>query len=154
MHDSAATMLDVLVNDRVNHLRKPLRITGYTAALNGTVVRSDDGLNLSYAPAPGYAGVDSFTYTITDAIGGSSTATVTVNVLGTPEVSVRSTTATEGARCDGRIRRHRALQPEPEPVTVTYQTMDGTAAAAPTIGRRRHRDSPAGDEHAVTDRPW
>ena len=28
MHDSSATLLNVLVNDRVNHLRKPLTITG------------------------------------------------------------------------------------------------------------------------------
>ena len=41
MHDSSATMLNVLVNDKVNHLRKPLTITGVTPALNGTAVLGD-----------------------------------------------------------------------------------------------------------------
>jgi hypothetical protein len=130
MHDSAATMLDVLVNDKVNHLRKPLRITGFTAALNGSVVMSDDGLNVSYAPTPGYSGVDSFTYTITDAIGDSSTGTVTVTVLATPEASVRNVTALEGHSGTTPASVNIVLSNQSlEPVTVTYQTMDGTATA-------------------------
>jgi hypothetical protein len=130
MHDSSATMLDVLINDRVNHLRKPLTITGITPADNGTVVLTDDGLNVSYVPPAGYSGVDTFTYTIADAIGDTSTATVSVTVLGTPEVSVRNATAVEGN--DGTtpatfnvVLSNQSL----ETVTVNYQTVNGTAVA-------------------------
>jgi hypothetical protein len=130
MHDSSATMLDPMVNDKVNHLRTPLRITGTTPALNGAVVVTDDGLNVSYTPTPGYSGVDSFTYTITDAIGDSSTGTVTVTVLATPAVSVKNVTAVEGdsgttAASVNIVLSNQSL----DTVTVTYQTVDGTAAA-------------------------
>jgi len=130
MHDSSATMLDVMVNDKVNHLRKPLHITGITPALNGAVVVTDDGLNVSYKPTPGYSGVDSFTYTITDAIGGSSTGTVTVTVLATPELSVRNATAPEGNSGASAVTFNVVLSNQSlDTVTVNYQTVDGTAAA-------------------------
>jgi hypothetical protein len=131
MHDSSATMLDVLVNDRVNHLRKPLTITAISPALNGTVVLAPDGRNVSYAPASGYSGVDTFEYTIVDAIGETSTATVSVTVLATPAVSVRNATAVEGN--DGTtssVTFNVVLSNQTfETVTVSYQTVDGTATA-------------------------
>jgi hypothetical protein len=37
--------------------------------------------NLSYTPAPGFSGTDSFTYLATDGVAQSATATVTINVL-------------------------------------------------------------------------
>ena len=45
---------------------------------NGTVV--NNGSDLSYTPAPGYVGVETFTYMIQDAAGLFSTATVTITV--------------------------------------------------------------------------
>ncbi len=130
MHDSGATALDLLVNDKVNHLRKPLAITAITPALNGTAVLAPGGLSVSYTPAPGYSGVDTFTYTITDAIGGTSTATVSVTVLATPEVSVRAATLTEGDTgiVPGSVNLVLSNQ-SLLPVTVSYATADGTATA-------------------------
>jgi len=120
----------VMVNDKVNHLRKPLTITAFTPALNGAVVRTDDGSNVSYAPTPGYSGVDTFTYTVTDAIGDSSTATVSVTVLRTPEVSVSNATAVEGDSGTTPATFNVVLSNQSlETVTVNYQTVDGTAAA-------------------------
>ena len=130
MHDSSATMLNVLVNDKVNHLRKPLTITGVAPALNGTAVLAADGLNVSYAPKAGYSGVDTFTYTITDAIGDTSTATVSVTVLATPEVSVRNASVVEGNAGTTPATVNVVLSNQSlETVTVKYQTVAGAATA-------------------------
>jgi hypothetical protein len=130
MHDSAATVLNLMLNDKVNHLRKPLLITAVTPALNGTAVRADDGLTVSYTPAPGYSGIDTFTYTVTDAIGDSSTATVSVSVLSTPVVSVRAATVPEGNSGTSLATATVVLSNQSLlPVTVNYSTADGTALA-------------------------
>jgi dTDP-4-dehydrorhamnose 3,5-epimerase-like enzyme len=50
-----------------------------TGAAHGTVVVNADG-TFTYTPAANYNGPDSFTYTLTDADGDVSTATVTLNV--------------------------------------------------------------------------
>ncbi|MBU1048687.1 tandem-95 repeat protein [Candidatus Bipolaricaulota bacterium] len=55
-----------------------LLIESYTQPANGTVINSRT--NLSYIPNPGYQGIDTFTYTVSDGNGGSSQATVTVSV--------------------------------------------------------------------------
>ena len=48
------------------------------AASNGTVVV--DGQFVTYTPAAGWEGIDSFTYTVSDGRGGTATATITVTV--------------------------------------------------------------------------
>jgi len=48
---------------------------------NGTIVINAGG-TFTYTPNPGFTGSDSFQYTIGDGMGGFSTATVSVNVLG------------------------------------------------------------------------
>ena len=52
---------------------------GFTSIQSGTTVL--------YTPTSDYAGSDSFTYTITDASGGTDTATVNINVINTPPVA-------------------------------------------------------------------
>jgi hypothetical protein len=130
MHDSSATVLSVMANDRVNHLRKPMTITAITAALNGTATLAGDALTVSYTPNPGYTGVDTFTYTITDAIGGTSTATVSVTVLAKPEVSVNNASLREGDSGTSPVTVNIKLSnPSLDPVTVNYQTFDADALA-------------------------
>jgi uncharacterized protein DUF4082/Calx-beta domain-containing protein/Big-like domain-containing protein/purple acid phosphatase-like protein len=130
MHDSAPTLLDVTINDKVNHLRKPLRITATTPALNGALVVTDDLLNVSYTPMPGYSGDDTFTYTVTDTAGVSSTATVSITVLPTPDVMIRNGTALEGNDGTTPVTVNVVLTSQSlDPVTVTYRTADGTALA-------------------------
>ena len=53
-----------------------LRLVGVTAALHGTVIVNVDG-SVTYTPAPGFNGNDSFTYTISD---GLLTGTATVHL--------------------------------------------------------------------------
>ena len=81
MPDSTANILDVLANDSDGD-GDPFALTavsmpdqGGTAVLSGTT-------HISYTPASGYFGVETFTYTIRDAGNAAATATVTVTVGG------------------------------------------------------------------------
>jgi CshA-type fibril repeat protein len=56
-----------------------LTIISFTQPLNGTLVQAPDG-TMTYAANPGYVGPESFTYTISDGNGGTSTATVNFTV--------------------------------------------------------------------------
>lgn len=56
-------------------------VTSSTPALRGTATVAPDG-SLTYQPTPGFSGGDLFTYTITDAEGRTSTATVIISVQG------------------------------------------------------------------------
>ncbi|HLL55830.1 MAG TPA: Ig-like domain-containing protein, partial [Myxococcaceae bacterium] len=57
-----------------------LTVTAVTQPARGSVTFRPDG-TVTYAPGPGFTGTDSFTYTVSDRPGSSSTGTVTVNVL-------------------------------------------------------------------------
>ena len=81
MPDSSANLFDVLANDSDGD-GDPFALTavgtpdqGGTAVLSGTT-------HISYTPASGYFGVETFTYTIRDAGNAAATATVTVTVGG------------------------------------------------------------------------
>lgn len=58
----------------------PLKVVGVTQGANGEVALNNDG-TVTYTPAEGFDGTDSFTYTIDDDHGGQATGTVTVTVL-------------------------------------------------------------------------
>ena len=65
-----------------------------SGAAHGSVVVDPDG-TFTYTPAANYNGPDSFTYTVTDAAGSSSTATVTLDVTPVDDApAVRDDTAT------------------------------------------------------------
>ncbi|SMC21489.1 VCBS repeat-containing protein, partial [Andreprevotia lacus DSM 23236] len=57
-----------------------LNVSGVTQGANGSVVIDGITGNPIYTPNPGFTGKDSFTYTISDGHGGTSTATVSVVV--------------------------------------------------------------------------
>ncbi|MEV7973745.1 Ig-like domain-containing protein [Cellulomonas sp. NPDC089187] len=83
-----AVEIPVLVNDVVTNGG----ITGTTDPANGTIVVGTDGV-ITYTPAAGFSGTDTFTYTITDGAGQSATANVTVTVVARPtgeDASVRT----------------------------------------------------------------
>ena len=53
---------------------------GYMVVNDGGTANDSSDDTIDYTPAAGFTGIDTFTYTITDATGDSSTATVTVTV--------------------------------------------------------------------------
>jgi hypothetical protein len=57
-----------------------LTVLSYTQGAHGTVKYSVKNNNFRYTPNKGFSGTDTFTYIITDAFGGTATATVTVIV--------------------------------------------------------------------------
>ena len=73
--DSGASTLDVLAND-LDVDGGPKQIVSTTNGANGSVAITNDGADLTYTPDPGFAGSDSFTYTVN----GGSTAIVAVTV--------------------------------------------------------------------------
>ena len=74
--DSASNSINVLANDS-DPDANPIAVTAVTQGLHGTVTLSPGGAGVLYTPSAGFAGSDSFTYTISD---GFLTATATVNV--------------------------------------------------------------------------
>ncbi|PIE65338.1 MAG: hypothetical protein CSA24_02780, partial [Deltaproteobacteria bacterium] len=74
----AAIDIDVLAND-VDPDGDDLQIVTTGQPLHGAVTVASDG-TVTYTPDPGFIGVDTFPYTITDDDGNESTATVTVTV--------------------------------------------------------------------------
>src|SRR5690606_14634402 len=58
----------------------PLTVTGVTSPLNGTVAFDAIAGTVTFTPAAGYIGAASFTYTISDGRGETSTADVEVTV--------------------------------------------------------------------------
>lgn len=80
--ESTGNVLDVLANDAPNvDPGETLTITAVSTPNNGgTVSITNAGARLTYSPAPGFAGTETFTYTISDGAGGTATANVTVHV--------------------------------------------------------------------------
>ncbi len=76
--DEDGTILtDVLVND-IDIDGDTLSISSFGQGLNGLVVQ--EGNSLRYTPDNNFYGTDSFTYTISDGMGGTSSGTVNVTV--------------------------------------------------------------------------
>ncbi|HEY0371314.1 MAG TPA: Ig-like domain-containing protein [Thermoanaerobaculia bacterium] len=88
--DSGFNAIDVLANDS-DPDGDALTITAVTQGANGAVTFT--ATSVSYAPAAGFTGVDSFTYTIDDGSGGTDTATVTVTVNDTEPPSITASVA-------------------------------------------------------------
>jgi hypothetical protein len=59
----------------------PLTVTAVQSPTPNNGAVTMDGTNVAYLSAAGFAGTDTFTYTVSDGRGGSATATVTVDVI-------------------------------------------------------------------------
>jgi len=81
---NTAVSIGVLANDS-DPDGDALSITAVTQPQHGSA--TVNGSSISYQPAAGYGGSDTFTYTINDGHGGTATATVTVSVSGSPPVA-------------------------------------------------------------------
>jgi fimbrial isopeptide formation D2 family protein len=121
--------VNVLAND-TDANADALTITSTTVPAHGTdsVVAGQ----ILYTPTAGYSGTDSFSYTISDGHGGTSTATVTVTVTAlpvVPPVVVPVVPTAPAAVADT------ATTSFGKPVTIDVLANDnsGTAGTAPTI---------------------
>jgi hypothetical protein len=91
--NSADNPLDVLAND--TDPADSFTITAVGATSNGGVVAIvGAGSSLTYTPAAGFAGTETFTYTITDSAEGTDSANVSVTVDGIDHAPVIVTPAT------------------------------------------------------------
>jgi outer membrane protein OmpA-like peptidoglycan-associated protein len=80
--DSINNVIDALANDRISpDVGETLRVTTVTQPMNGTAALAMGGANVTYTPNPDFFGPDSFSYTITDGNGGTSTSTISITVL-------------------------------------------------------------------------
>ncbi|MDX2228739.1 MAG: cadherin-like domain-containing protein [Leptolyngbyaceae cyanobacterium bins.349] len=77
--DTQAITINVLGNDRDVDAGDVLTIAAFTAPASGTLVQNTNN-TFTYTPVLGFAGNTSFTYTIQDAAGLTSTATVAIAV--------------------------------------------------------------------------
>lgn len=92
-----AVNIDVLHNDGDTE-GDSLSVASVTDGANGTVAIELDG-TVSYTPANGFSGDDSFTYTVSDGNGGFDTASVQVSVA--PPVVAEHHGTRDGERLDG-----------------------------------------------------
>ena len=83
--NNSRVLINVLAND-TDPEADPLSVTAVTPATHG--LASFTATGVTYQPASGFVGIDSFTYTLSDGLGGSASATVTVNVTAAPVVTL------------------------------------------------------------------
>ena len=127
----------------------PLSVVSVSAASsNGGTVFLDGGF-LTYTPPAGFIGLDSFTYAISDGLGGTATGTVNVTVTGSDGASLNLISMVRTA--DGflvgfagipgdtyLIQFTNSLTP---PITWTTLTPPGPIQAGPN-GLFQHEDKP------------
>ncbi|MDM7887425.1 Ig-like domain-containing protein [Curtobacterium sp. RHCJP20] len=139
--DAVTTTTDTPVDVPVlrNDKGTALRVTGVGTAANGTVRTTDTGV--TYTPAAGWSGTDTFTYTVTDGTGSTATATVTVTVTPTAGDDVLQTPANTSLAISPETLTGNDTgsgltvtgATEPRHGTVT-KAADGTLVYTPTTG--------------------
>lgn len=98
MVGSAATTILVLANDS-DADGDALLLGAVTQPARGAVSLANEGKALSYRPASGFVGTETFAYTVIDGKGGSDEGLVTVQVRAAP-AGLRVTNASIGSRAD------------------------------------------------------
>ena len=146
LHTGYATPVRVdVAADSTDPNGDPLLVTGTTTPAHGTVARNSDG-TLTYTPAAGWSGPDTFDYTISDGQGGTDTGTVDVLVAnGVPTAAPDSVTASANAPSVVDVLANDA-DPNGDPLTVTVDTApqhgtavvgsDGKVTYTPVTGYR------------------
>jgi hypothetical protein len=108
----------------------PLTFSVTTQPTHGTL--SGSAPDLTYTPAAGYFGADSFTFTDSNGTETSSPATVSISVVGTPTANAQSITTAEGTPHTVTLT---GSDPSTPPLSLTYSvttqpvhgTLSGTA---------------------------
>jgi len=124
--------IDVLAND-TDPDGDALTITAVTPPASGTA--TTNGTAITYTPAAGFAGVDRFTYTISDGRGGTSSATVTVTVTpqpNRPPVAVDDTATTIAPQPVTIAVLANDSDPDGDPLTIIGVTAPASGTVAAT----------------------
>ncbi|MEX2624383.1 MAG: S8 family serine peptidase, partial [Acidimicrobiia bacterium] len=126
--DSVANSIDVLGNDAVVE-GGALVITEVGQGANGSVVISSDSTSLTYEPGLDFCGPESFTYTVSDGLFGTDTATVAVEV--TCELADDETTTVTAAPVEETTTTTAA--PVEETTTTTAASVEETTTTTTTV---------------------
>ncbi|WP_052380483.1 Ig-like domain-containing protein [Paenibacillus camerounensis] len=104
----------------------PLTYALNTSPANGTVVVNPDGTFL-YTPNTNFTGTDSFTVIVSDGLGGTAIASVTVNVLNLPPVTSNVTLSTlQNIPASGQVT---ATDPNADPLVFSLLTPPANGSA-------------------------
>jgi hypothetical protein len=129
MQNATLPAIAVLSNDSsAPDGTETLTITSVTQGAHGAAAITGGGTTVSYAPAAGYSGPDTFTYTVSDGNGGSSTGSVTINVIPTPSLRIENMSVVEGnSGFTAAVFPVNLSHASESTVTVNYQTFTGSA---------------------------
>ncbi|MBL7254562.1 Ig-like domain-containing protein [Paractinoplanes lichenicola] len=131
--NGVAVSIDVRQNDTdADNARADLTVALGTPPAHGNAVVEADG-TITYTPALGWAGADSFTYSIADGDGGTDTATVTVTTANAAPVAVDDVRATAaGVRIDIPVLANDS-DPNSHPIHVASITQPQAGAGSATL---------------------
>ena len=148
--DSAGqpVVIEVLAGDS-DPQGEALTVTAVGTPLSGTAHINTDG-TVTYTPSSGwFAGVDTFTYTISDGHGGTATATISVTLGTGPSASNQTVSAFTGAATINVLGN--VTDPYGDPLTVTsvgsashgtaYINGEGTVTYVRTAGTTATTDT-------------
>jgi parallel beta-helix repeat protein len=142
-----AVSVPVLAND-IDPDGDPLSVGAVGVPAHGSASAAPNG-TISYTPAPGYAGSDSFTYTAVDGRGGADQATVSVTVTppdptNRPPSAVDDQTQTEEGTSVSVSVLGNDSDPDGDPLSVTAVGQpDHGSAVASGDGTIRYTPNPA-----------
>ena len=119
----------VLSND-TDPDKDTLSVSAVASAANGTATLNADG-RITYAPKAGFTGTDSFSYTVSDGKGGSSTAQVSVTVQASaPDMLATADTGASNSDNITSNTRPGFTIPAPPVGSVAVLLVDGVEVAA------------------------
>ncbi len=121
VNQDSTTLFDVLANDS-DADGNPLQITAVAAPAHGSA--SVSAGKISYTPTTGFVGVDTFSYTLADDKGATSTAQVSVTVKSTnrPPVAVDDTFFVGANRASKPNVLGNDSDPDGDPLTIVSFT--------------------------------
>ncbi|HTU85335.1 MAG TPA: Ig-like domain-containing protein [Solirubrobacteraceae bacterium] len=135
--DSATTDIGVPVGipilDVDHGSLQPSTVTIISQPADGTVAWNLDTDQAIYTPNPGWSGVDTFTYTVSDAYGQQLTQTVTITVL--PRAQDDSGVTPEATPVTVGVLANDLGDLDPSTVAVTSLPGHGTVSVNPTTGQ-------------------
>ncbi|MFG1605726.1 Ig-like domain-containing protein [Actinoplanes sp. NPDC049265] len=129
-----ANTLTVLANDTDPNTDQVLHVRAVSTAGHGMASVGPHGTSVTYIPAPGFTGSDTFDYEVTDDAGGLATATVSVVVDLPPVATHDAGTTPSGTAINVPVLANDA-DPEHLPLTVVAAATPphGTVAVNPDL---------------------